>query len=161
MDSKIFLSPFALGLYLGLIFAALALYRVVRLKFELRGYKRHLSNKLEIDAEQLQKMKREQETVRKENENLRVKVASLNDSPDRRAQRDLEVFARAEKRMLVSVPGFAPAWEGAKSAAQDEIADEEAGKSAPRSVFSKIFGGHVENVETARTLTDSRPPQQS
>jgi cell division protein FtsB len=161
MDSKVFLSPFALGLYLGLIFAALAFYRVIRLKFELRGYKRHLNHKLEIDAEQLQKMKRDQDALKKENENLRVKVASLNDNPDRRAQRDLEIFARAEKRMLVSVPGFAPAWEGAKSAAQSELADEEAGRSAPKSVFSKIFGGRVENVETTKTLTDSRPSQPS
>jgi cell division protein FtsB len=157
---EIFSSTYAIGFYFGLVFAALALYRVIRLKFELRGYKRHLSNKLEIDAEQLQKMKRDQDALKKENENLRVKVASLNDNPDRRAQRDLEIFARAEKRMLVSVPGFAPAWEGAKSAAQTELADEEAGRSAPKSVFSKIFGGRVENVETAKTLTDSRPSQQ-
>lgn len=157
MDSKFFLSHFALGLYLGLVFAALALYRVVRLKFELRDYKRHLSHKLEIEAEQSQKIRREQESLRKENENLRVKVNALNQNPDRLAQRDLEIFARAEKQMLVSVPGFAPAWENAKSAAQSEIADEEAGRSMPKSVFSKIFGGGRIEVATApRTVTDSQ-----
>ena len=159
MGNSIFVQPFAWGLYLGLVFAALAFYRVVRLKFELGGYKRHLSNKLEIEAEQMQKIKREQETLRKENENLRIKVASLNENPDKRSKRDLEVFARAEKRMLVSVPGFAPAWEGAKSAALSEIQDEEAGKSAPKSVFSKIFGGSVEGSSPAKTLTDSQQAQ--
>lgn len=155
MDSKFFLSPFAFGLYLGLVFAALALYRVVRLKFELRDYKRHLSQKLEIEAGQLQTIRREQESLRKENENLRIKVGALNQNPDRRAQRDLEIFARAEKQMLVSVPGFAPAWENAKSAAQSELADEESGKAATKSVFSKIFGGsRVEAPAAPKSLTD-------
>jgi len=162
MDKTIFYGHFALGLYLGLIFAALALYRIIRLKFELSGYKRHLSNKLEIEAEQLQKMKRDQEAVRKENENLRVKVAALNENPERRSQRDLEVFARAEKRMLVTVPGFAPAWEGAKSAALSEIQEEEAGKAPPKSVFSKIFGGvRPETSEAPKSLSDSQPTQAS
>ena len=162
MDKSFFLSHFALGLYLGLVFAALAVYRVIRLKFELTGYKRHLSNKLEIEAEHLQKIKRDQETLRKENENLRVKVASLNDNPDRRAQRDLEIFARAEKRMLVTVPGFAPAWEGAKTAAISEIQEEEAGRVPSKSVFSKIFGGvRTETSDTPKALADSQQPQQT
>jgi cell division protein FtsB len=159
MNNSIFYGHFALGLYLGLVFAALALYRIIRLKFELGNYKRHLSNKLEIEAEHLQKIKSEQESLRKENENLRIKVSALNENPDKRAKRDLEVFARAEKRMLVSVPGFAPAWEGAKSAALSELQDEEAGKAPPKSVFSKIFGGSVESTAPAKSLTDSPQAQ--
>jgi len=162
MDKSIFYGHFAFGLYLGLVFTALAVYRIIRLKFELSGYKRHLSNKLEIEAEQLQKMKRDQEGLRKENENLRVKVAALNENPERRSQRDLEVFARAEKRMLVNVPGFAPAWEAAKSTALTEIQDEESGKAAPKSVFSKIFGGvRTETSEAPKSLSDSQPTQAS
>ena len=162
MNNSIFYGHFALGLYLGLVFAALAVYRIVRLKMDLGNYKRHLSNKLEIEAEHLQKIKKEQETLRKENENLRIKVASLNENPDRRSRRDLEVLARAEKRMLVSVPGFAPAWEGAKAAALSEIQDEEAGRAQPKSVFSKIFGGGTESPAPAKTLTDTpQPTQQS
>ena len=42
MDKNFFLSHFALGLYLGLVFAgAGGLHRIIRLKFELGGYKRH------------------------------------------------------------------------------------------------------------------------
>ncbi len=63
----------------------------------------------------MKKTKSDLETLRKENETLRVKVNALNEAPDRKMQRDLEVFARAEKRMLLNVPGFAPAWETAKS----------------------------------------------
>jgi hypothetical protein len=159
--NPIFYGHFALGLYLGLVFAALAVYRIIRLKFELGNYKKHLSNKLEIEAEHLQKIKKDQETLRKENENLRIKVASLNENPDKRSRRDLEVFARAEKRMLVSAPGFAPVWEGAKSAALTEIQDEEAGRTPSKSVFSRIFGGGTENAAPAKALTDSSQQPQS
>ena len=161
MDShtlqKILDSPFTWGLFLGLVFAALALYQYFRLKWEMNRYKRHLSDKLEIEADSAKRMKRDQETLRKENENLRLKVASLNEIPDRKAQRDLEVFARAEKKMLVSVPGFAPAWEGAKSQALVEIGDEEAGRSIPQRVFAKFFG--ATRKEDEKVLTDRQNPE--
>ena len=148
-------SPFTWGLVLGLIFASLALYQYFRVKWEMNRYKRHLSDKLEIEADSMKRMKKEQESLRKENENLRLKVASLNELPDRKVQRDLEVFARAEKKMLVSVPGFAPAWEGAKSVALVEIADEEAGRSIPQRVFTKFFGaGAGRKEEPEKVLTD-------
>lgn len=141
MTTKDILShPFTWGLGLGLVFAVLALYHIVRLKFELKRFKRHLSDKLEIEAESHKKIRAEQESLRRENENLRVKNASLGEMPDKKIQRDLEVFARAEKRMVMSAPGFAPAWENAKSAAMAELEGEESGKSVPKRVFSKLFG---------------------
>ncbi|MEA3188052.1 MAG: hypothetical protein QOD99_1882 [Chthoniobacter sp.] len=132
--------PFTLGLLLGLVFAALAFYQLLALKLEMKRYKRHLSDKLEIEAEAMKRGRTEQETLKKENENLRMKVATLNDLPDHRLQRDVEIFARAEKRMLISVPGFAPAWENAKADAALEIEDEESGRSLPKRVFTKLFG---------------------
>ncbi|MEI8342390.1 MAG: hypothetical protein WCH43_12775 [Verrucomicrobiota bacterium] len=141
MTTKDILShPFTWGLALGMVFTALALYRVLKLKLEIKRFKRHLSDKLEIEAESMKKIRSEQEALRRENENLRVKNAALNEVPDRKNQRDLEIFARAEKRMMVSVPGFAPVWENAKSAAVSEIEEEESGKSAPKRVFSRWFG---------------------
>jgi hypothetical protein len=113
----------------------------VRLKGELARFRRHLSDKLEIEAETMKKLKQEQETLRRENESLRVKVNALNDVPDRKVMRDLEIYARAEKRMLINVPGFAPAWETAKSEAHGELVDEESGKSTPKKIFARLFGG--------------------
>ncbi len=135
----ILLSHFTWGLLLGLIFAALAFYRIVRLKGEIKRYKRHLSDKLEIEAEAVQKTRTEVERLKKENENLRVKVASLNDLPERRLERDLEIYARAEKRMMVGVPGFAGPWENAKHDALVEIQGEDAGQSLPKRVFARLF----------------------
>jgi hypothetical protein len=135
----ILFSQFTWGLLLGLIFAALAFFNLIRLKGEIKRYKRHLSDRLEIEAETVQKKSTELERLKKENENLRVKVASLNDFPERRLERDLEIYARAEKRMLVGVPGFAGPWESAKHDALVEIQSEEAGQSLPKRVFARLF----------------------
>jgi hypothetical protein len=140
-DSNLFLGQFALGFYLASVFTILALYHLLRLKGELARFRRHLSDRLEIEAESMRKMKTEVESLRKENETLRVKVNALNEQPERKLQRDLEIYARAEKRMLINVPGFAPAWETAKSEAHNELAEEEAGRSAPKRLFSRLFGG--------------------
>jgi hypothetical protein len=141
MDKSIFIGQFALGFYLGCVFLIIACYNYLRLKGEMSRFRRHLSDKLEIEAETMKKIKAEQENLRKENETLRVKVNALNEIPDRKLQRDLEVYARAEKRMLINAPGFAPAWETAKSDAHTELAEEEAGRQAPKRIFARLFGG--------------------
>ena len=140
MNKDLFLSPFALGFYLGCVFLIISLYQYVRLKGELSRFRRHLSDKLEIEAETMKKIKQEQETLRRENETLRIKVNALNEAPDRKLQRDLEIYARAEKRMLLNVPGFAPAWETAKTEAFGELGEEEGGRSAPKRIFHRLFG---------------------
>jgi cell division protein FtsB len=94
---EILLHPIAIGFYLGSVFTVIAAYNYLRLKGELTRFRRHLSDKLEIEAETMKKLKQEQETLRRENESLRVKVNALNDIPDRKIQRDLEIYARAEK----------------------------------------------------------------
>ncbi len=153
---------FAWGFYLGCVFLVIATYNYLRLKGEMGRFRRHLSDKLEIEAETMKKLKSEQETLRKENETLRVKVNALNELPDRKVQRDLEVFARAEKRMLLSVPGFAPAWETAKTEAHQELSEEEAGKSAPKRIFARLFGGGANPALPARgdgtqTVVEAEP----
>jgi len=162
MNKDIFLGQFALGFYLGCVFLVIACYNYLRLKGELARFRRHLSDKLEIEADTMKKIKAEQETLRKENEGLRVKVNALNEIPDRKLQRDLEVYARAEKRMLINAPGFAPAWETAKSEAHSELAEEEAGRAAPKRIFARLFGGGstataaLPNRDTNHT-TDAEP----
>jgi hypothetical protein len=146
---EIFTHPFALGFYTGCVFLIIALYNYLRLKGELARFRRHLSDKLEIEADTMKKMKLEVETLRKENESLRVKVNALNETPDRKIQRDAEIYARAEKRMLLNVPGFAPAWETAKSDAHHELAEEESGKSAPKRIFARLFGGGANGANAA------------
>ncbi|MEM6278498.1 MAG: hypothetical protein AAF733_03395, partial [Verrucomicrobiota bacterium] len=68
-------------------------------------------------------------------------------------ERELEIFARAEKGMVVSAPGFAQAWEKAKEAALGEIEAEESGKSLPRRIFKKFFSkGATVDAEVVEAL---------
>lgn len=134
---------------------ALALWRVMRLKMEFGRFKQHLSDRLELEAGSANKTKRELEELRRENEQLRIRVAAFNNMPEGRLQQDLEVFARAEKRMLVNVPGFAPAWENAKAAAQAELGEENAGRSLPKRVFSRLFGSGSSKEALPEPPTDT------
>jgi citrate synthase len=145
-----------IGLFLGLVLLILLAYNYLRLKGELSRFRRHLSDKLEIEAETMKKIKTEQENTRQVNEALRIKVNALNELPDRKLQRDLEIYARAEKKMLIQVPGFAPAWETAKAEAHTEIVEEENGRSAPRRIFSRLFGGGGASASTAALPSSAR-----
>ena len=166
MNKELFLGQFALGFYLGCVFLVIACYNYLKLKGELARFRRHLSDKLEIEAESMKKIKAEQESLRKENESLRVKVNALNEIPDRKLQRDLEIYARAEKRMLINAPGFAPAWETAKSEAHNDLSEEEAGKAAPKRIFSRLFGGGSSTTAAlpqrdGNLLSDAEPAKSS
>ena len=137
------LQPFALGFYTGGVFLLIAFYHLFRLKLEHRRYRRMLSDKMEIDAAAVSKQKAELESLRKENENMRVKVQALTGQPEQKLAREVEIFARAEKKMTVAAPGFAAPWEQAKQAAHQELAEEESGKAAPRTLFQRFFGTSV------------------
>ena len=145
--------PFALGFYTGCIFLVMALYHQVRLKMEHARYRRMLSDKMEIDATAVSKQKGELESLRKENENLRIKVQALTAQPEQKLAREVEIFARAEKKMTVAAPGFAAPWEQAKQAAWQELGEEESGKGAPRTLFQRFFGGAA--PEQVRSLPQS------
>lgn len=134
------MNPFILGLALGLFCTALALWRVCTLKLELRRFKQHLADRIELEADSVKKVKGELEGLRRENEALRIRVAGFNEIPVWRTQRDLEIYARAEKQMLLNAPGFAPVWETAKNSAHAELQEEETGRSLPRRVFTRLFG---------------------
>jgi hypothetical protein len=155
VNTDLLFQPFTYGLALGLFCTALALWRVLRLKMELSRFKQHLCDRIELESGAAKKNKEELENLRRESEQLRIRVASFNQMPEGRLQRDLEIYARAEKRMVVNVPGFAPAWENAKAAAQAELAEEDAGRSLPKRVFSKFFGASAPKETLPAPPTDS------
>ncbi|MDF1754625.1 MAG: hypothetical protein P1U89_17710 [Verrucomicrobiales bacterium] len=137
---EIFTSKLFWGFVMGFTLCVLSLYSHFKTKMELKRLKGHLSDKLEIEAEKLTQMKGEIEGLKGENENLRMKVTSgriQNDKLD--LERELEIYARAEKAMNINAPGFAGAWERAKEAAMDELIEEERGKSMPRRIFRRLF----------------------
>ncbi len=132
--------PFTWGLALGLLIFFFSAWAHFKTKRELRRYRKHLSDKLELEARQYEIVRREKETVGKENENLRLRIGQLNEKPEQKMLRDLEVLSRAEKRMIVQAPGFAGAWENAKAAAIEELTAEDQGRSLPKRIFTRLFG---------------------
>ncbi len=140
---EIFTNPFytfCMGLGLGAVFLVMAVVNHWKTKGEFRRYKTHLSDKLELEARQMQETNKEKTRLSAENESLRVQIARLNERPDNKLSRELEIMARAEKQMMINAPGFAPAWELAKSSAMSQLETEEKGSSFPQKIFRKLIG---------------------
>lgn len=134
------LNTFIYGFVLCGIFLVQSLWAHWKTKRELKRRKDMLSDKLDLDAKQSQDVKKDLAALKQENENLRMQVVRLNERPDNKLQRELEILARAEKQMVISAPGFAPAWEMAKSTALSQLEEEEKGQSFPQKVFRKLIG---------------------
>jgi hypothetical protein len=159
MDSikEFFSYPFVWGLCLGLLFFVLSFWGHFKTRREYRRYRRHLSDKLELEARQYEVIRREKEALAKENENLRLRVGQLNERPEQKVMRDLEILTRAEKRMMVQAPGFAGAWETAKAAAAEEVAAEDQGRSLPKRIFSRLFGTGTRELPPPEALAPAQP----
>lgn len=134
------LNTFGMGFGLGAIFLIMSHFNHWKTKGEFKRYKQHLSDKLELDAKQMQETIKEKLKLAQENESLRMQITRLNEKPDNKLQRELEMLARAEKHMMINAPGFAPAWEMAKSQALSQIETEEKGMSFPQKIFRKLIG---------------------
>ena len=127
------------GAVLGLIVIVFALMRLWDTKGEVRRLKRHLADKLELEADATNRLRLDLQELKQQNENLRIKVANLNQYPDKRLQRELEIYARAERFMVSSSPGFPAVWEEAKRTAMTGLEQEETGKSLPKRVFNALL----------------------
>jgi hypothetical protein len=134
------LNTFGMGFGLGAVFLIMSHFNHWKTKGEFKRYKQHLSDKLELDAKQMQETNKEKLKLAQENESLRMQITRLNEKPDNKLQRELEILARAEKHMMINAPGFAPAWEMAKSQALSQIETEEKGMSFPQKIFRKLIG---------------------
>lgn len=143
------LNTFLYGFVLGCVFLVLSLWSHWKTKREFSRYRTHLSDKLELDSRNIQDLNKERARLSQENENLRLQIGRLNEKPDNKLQRELEVLARAEKHMMINAPGFAPAWEIAKSQALSSVESEERGLSFPQRFFRKLLGPSSSGVNPA------------
>lgn len=155
------LYTFSYGFLLGAVFLCISLYNHWQTKREFGRYRRHLSDKLELDSKHLQETNKDRARLTQECENLRMQVTRLNERGDNKMQRELEILARAEKQMVITAPGFAPAWEMAKSQALGALEGEEKGLSFPQKFYRKLIGAgstqsNVALPETAATSAASK-----
>ncbi len=145
-----------LGFALGGLLLFFSMRSHWRTSGEFRRYKKMLSDKLELEQRQINNLGGERERLKQENENLRVKIQQLNERPENKTSRDLEIYARAEKQMKIGAPGFAGAWELAKEAAQNQLAEEEKGASLPKRIFRALVGGGTSSAQNLPTETTTK-----
>lgn len=130
--------PFTLGLLLGLLVAGFiwksgwsarrTMRRdLARAEGDLRELQGHLNTQLKINATGNEAMQRELEELRRQNENLRVNLAALQQKPGRTELRQLQLMEGAVRTMREQAPGFAPAWENALRQAEGEMQQAESG----------------------------------
>ena len=128
---------FIYGLGTGLIIAALVAFflsmKIGRIneekKKEVQKYKDMLSDRMELEAEGLKKVREENDELRKANENLRVSLLALRDKPGRKEMQRLQILQKAADRLTLNSPGFGPVWQAALKESEDE--------------FQKVYSGFI------------------
>ncbi|MCW1925258.1 hypothetical protein OKA05_22045 [Luteolibacter arcticus] len=145
--------PLMLGLLIGLIVglaAALVTWKsgftarrvlgrdIRKLENELRELQGHLNTQLKINAQGNETLQRELEELRRQNENLRVSLASLQNKPGKAELRHAQITDSAVRLMREQAPGFAPAWEKALRQAETEL---EAGESGLKKLVRRVIPG--------------------
>ncbi|MGD1979084.1 MAG: hypothetical protein PVJ98_06820 [Akkermansiaceae bacterium] len=131
-------TPFAGGLGLGLLMvfftwksgftARRSLKREIqRMEEEGQVLQKHLNTQLKINAEGNESLQAKLETLREQNENLRVNVSELQQKPGRAELRQLSIIENAIGLMREQAPGFAQAWEKAIRQAETDYQASEGG----------------------------------
>lgn len=117
------------GLAAGLIIA-LIIYIVMTVK--LKGAKsaaekenarlrQMLSDRMELESEGVARLKKENEELRKNNENLRISMQTYAQKPGRKELQRLTVYQTAVDRLIINSPGFGAAWQAALKESEDEF----------------------------------------
>ena len=117
------------GLAAGLIIA-LIIYIVMAVK--LKGAKsaaekenarlrQMLSDRMELESEGVARLKKENEELRKNNENLRISMQTYAQKPGQKELQRLTVYQTAVDRLIINSPGFGAAWQAALKESEDEF----------------------------------------
>ena len=134
------LHPFLSGLLIGLIVSIVVwikgMIRMRSLRKEIASLKESLYTRMQIETKGHMTRENEVEALRKQNENLRITVRSLQNKPGRSEIRQLHIYDRAVHSMLARAPGFAPTWEIVLKEAEEEVQKSETGITA---FFRRVF----------------------
>ncbi len=125
-ETTIFLlKPFFIGLYIGIFIALFIFIRekaaARRLKKEIVRLKAHIQAKLEIEAESVEKRKREIDELKQQNENLRVSLQTWSEKAGRREIKQLHLYQKAVEILTEKAPGFAQSWQSALRDGEEEM----------------------------------------
>ena len=162
-------NPFTWGLLLGLLVAAFiwksgfSARRAVsrdlkRVEEEMRNLQGHLNTQLKINASGNEALQTELESLRRQNETLRVNNSALQQKPGRAEQRLLQIHEIAIRTMREQAPGFAPAWEKALRQGEAELDSAESGL---KKLVRRVIPGLGNAPGTATALTVAEDPAEN
>ena len=125
------LKPFFIGLYVGLLLCLLVYIRSKlksrKMKMEVKQLRQHIQTKLEIEAEDTERKKKEIERLKSECENLRITLQSYYQKPGRAELRLLHIYQKAVEILTEKAPGFAQSWQSAMREGEEEVKKTEKG----------------------------------
>ncbi len=126
--------PFTWGLAVGLILVILTwlsgLSKSREARREVKRLREHLNTQMDITSRGNNAMRAELDTLKQQNENLRVAVKEWQTKPGRNEARTLAVYDRAVRILNQNAPGFSPVWERAVKESEEEIAATDTGVSS-------------------------------
>jgi len=117
------------GLGAGLVLA-LIIYVVMKIKCnsikvagekEAKRLKSMITDRMDLESEGLGKLKKENEELKKQNENLRITVQTYAQKPGRKELQRLTVYQTAADRLTINSPGFGAAWQAALKEGEEEF----------------------------------------
>jgi len=127
-----------IGIAFGAVISYLkSLLTIRKHKKELKEYKEHLDRQMKITDAGNSTLVTELESIKKENENLRISVKTLGQKPGRAELRLLNIYDAALRKMMSQAPGFSSAWENSLQEAEREY---EANETGLKSIVGKVFG---------------------
>ena len=107
-------------------------------KAEIAKLKGLLADRMDIEAEGITKLKKENEELKQANENLRITNANLSQKPGRAEVQRLHIYQQAVDRLVINSPGFGAAWQSALKESEDEFAKTYTGTQA---FWKKVLPG--------------------
>ena len=119
-------------------------------KAEIARLKGMLADRMDIESEGLNKIKAENEELKKANENLRITNANLMQKPGRAEVNRLHIYQQAVDRLVINSPGFGAAWQSALKESEEEFAKTYTGTQA---FWKKILPGKT-NAKLIQNNTD-------
>ncbi|MBU1668054.1 hypothetical protein KKC13_06510 [bacterium] len=119
-------------------------------KKELKNYQEHLERQMKITDVGNKTLMSDIETLKKENENLRISVKTLGQKPGRAELRQFNIYDNALRKMMLQAPGFSSAWE---SALQDSEREYEKSEAGFKNIIGKVFGSSSSGVNSDDSTT--------
>ena len=124
-------------------------------KAEIARLKGMLADRMDIESEGLNKIKAENEELKKANENLRITNASLMQKPGRAEVNRLHIYQQAVDRLVINSPGFGAAWQSALKESEEEFAKTYTGAQA---FWKKVLPGktNAKLIENNNEVVDEQ-----